>query len=123
MSARRFKSLLSAGALGALLLAPSTIDPVHAQGRGRLKPLVSGQALRRPAPRGEAAYTRGYADGYEHGLADGRRRQRYDPVESREYRDGDGGYTESYGSRDAYRNNYRAGFRQGYENGYRDGTR
>jgi flagellar biosynthesis/type III secretory pathway protein FliH len=71
----------------------------------------------------ETAYARGYDDGYRTGVADGRRGERYDPAESREYRDADGGYTESYGSRDAYRTNYRAGFRQGYEDGYRAGTR
>ena len=71
----------------------------------------------------EAASARGYADGYERGLSDGRDRDRYDPVGSGDYRDGDNGYSGSYGSRDAYKNNYRAGFRQGYEDGFRDGTR
>jgi hypothetical protein len=68
----------------------------------------------------EAASARGFSDGYERGLNDGRDRDRYDPVGSRDYRDGDNGYSGSYGSRDAYKNNYRAGFRQGYEEGYRD---
>jgi hypothetical protein len=54
----------------------------------------------------------------------GRRRSRR-PVlsNSTSSSDADGGYTESYGSRDAYRTNYRAGFCQGYEDGYRAGTR
>lgn len=84
-----------------------------------------GDAPGRRAPGGyqEAAAARGYSDGFEAGLNDGRRGNRYDPVASRDYRDGDNGYSRSYGSRDAYRNNYRAGFRQGYEEGYRDGTR
>jgi flagellar biosynthesis/type III secretory pathway protein FliH len=76
-------------------------------------------------PRGglqEPALARGYADGYEQGLSDGREGNRYDPVKHREYRSGDLGYERSYGTRDAYKNNYRAGFRQGYEEGYRDGT-
>jgi hypothetical protein len=79
----------------------------------------------RRAPRGyqEPAYARGYSDGFARGLSDGRDRDRYDPVASRDYRDGDNGYFGGYGSRDAYRNNYRAGFRQGYEEGYRDGAR
>ena len=84
-----------------------------------------GDGLGRRAPGGyqEAAAARGYSDGFEDGLNDGRRGNRYDPVDSRDYRDGDNGYSGSYGSRDAYRNNYRAGFRQGYEDGYRDGSR
>ena len=84
-----------------------------------------GEGLGRRAPGGyqEAATARGYSDGFEDGLNDGRRGNRYDPVDSRDYRDGDNGYSGAYGSRDAYRNNYRAGFRQGYEDGYRDGSR
>ena len=39
------------------------------------------------------------------------------------YRRGDAGYSNDYGSRDAYKNNYRAGFRQGYDEGYRDGVK
>jgi flagellar biosynthesis/type III secretory pathway protein FliH len=72
----------------------------------------------------EPAVARGFNDGYERGLSDGRDGDRYDPVGSRDYRDGDNGYSGSYrGTRDAYKNNYRTGFRQGYEDGYRDGTR
>jgi hypothetical protein len=84
-----------------------------------------GDAPGRRAPGGyqEAAAGRGYSDGFEDGLNDGRNGNRYDPVDSRDYRDGDNGYSRSYGSRDAYRNNYRAGFRQGYEDGYREGLR
>lgn len=80
----------------------------------------------RQAPRRgyqEPAFARGYAHGYQQGLRDGGNRDRYDPVGSRDYRNGDQGYDQSYGSRDAYKDNYRAGFRQGYEDGYRDGTR
>lgn len=79
----------------------------------------------RQLPRGyqEPAFARGYADGYEEGLRDGRDRDRYDPVGSRDYRNGDQGYYNGYGSRDAYKNNYRAGFRQGYDDGYRDRRR
>lgn len=82
-----------------------------------------GLGRRPPGGYREPASARGYSDGYEHGLNDGRRGNRYDPVASRDYRDGDNGYFGSYGSRDAYRDNYRAGFRQGYEGGYRDAAR
>lgn len=71
----------------------------------------------------EPAFARGYSDGWEKGLEDGRDRDRYDPVRHGDYRSGDNGYQRSYGSRDAYKNNYRSGFRQGYEDGYRDTTR
>jgi hypothetical protein len=95
--------------------------------RGRVRasrqPDPFGRGRRGPGGFQEAASARGYSDGYESGLDDGRDRDRYDPVGSRDYRDGDNGYSGSYGSRDAYKNNYRAGFRQGYEDGYRDGTR
>ena len=71
----------------------------------------------------EAAFSRGYADGYMRGLDDRRDRDRYDPVGDKAYRRGDAGYSNDYGSRDAYKNNYRAGFRQGYDEGYRDGVK
>jgi hypothetical protein len=71
----------------------------------------------------DPAFARGYSDGWDHGAEDQRDRDRYDPVRHGDYRDGDDGYSRSYGSRDAYKNNYRAGFRQGYEEGYRNGTR
>jgi len=71
----------------------------------------------------DPAFARGYSDGWERGADDGRDRDRYDPVRHGDYRDGDDGYTRSYGSRDVYKNNYRAGFRQGYEDGYRSGAR
>lgn len=67
----------------------------------------------------EPAYARGYADGFAKGREDVDDRDRYDPVRHREYRDGDRGYKDSYGSRDLYKQNYREGFREGYEDGYR----
>ena len=82
------------------------------------RPGVVGRQL--PRAYQEPAFARGYADGYEQGLRDSRDRDRYDPVGSRDYRNGDQGYYNGYGSRDAYRNNYRAGFRQGYDDGYRN---
>lgn len=93
------------------------------QGRG---PVAGRQsAANRQMPRGyqEPAFARGYQDGHQRGLADGKGRQRYDPADSPDYRNGDQGYASAYGSRDAYRSNYRAGFRQGYEQGYREATR
>jgi hypothetical protein len=68
----------------------------------------------------EPAFARGYSDGWEKGVDDGRDRDRYDPVRHGDYKDADNGYERNYGSKDAYKNNYRTGFRQGYEDGYRN---
>ena len=125
MCSRHWKSLLLSGVVSVLFLA-SSVDTANAQGRGRGRPVRQGVfAMKQTPPRGyqEPAFARGYSDGHQDGLADGRQRNHYDPADSREYRDGTQGYAASYGSRDAYRDNYRAGFRQGYEAGYRAGTR
>lgn len=86
----------------------------NSRGRTRL--------LQAPRQYQEPAFARGYTNGFEEGLRDGRNRNRYDPVGSRDYRSGERGYDRAYGSLDAYKDNYRAGFRKGYEAGYRDGT-
>lgn len=110
-----------------VIVEPSgqVIAPV--QNRGPLarpsRPLRPWRPQDRRAAVQEPATARGYADGYERGLDDGRDRDRYDPVGHRNYRAGDLGYYRDYGPREAYRNNYRSGFRQGYEDGYRDGAR
>ena len=124
MFGRKWRPRLFAAALGAVFILPATTLTLDAQGHARLR-AKSADVVKRQAPRRhqEPAYARGYADGHARGLNDGRNNDRYDPVGSREYRNGDEGYHAGYGSRDAYRTNYRAGFRQGYEDGYRDGTR
>ena len=71
----------------------------------------------------DPASTRGYENGYDLGLLDARKGERYDPVRHRDYRDANRGYASSHGSRDGYKTNFRTGFRQGYEDGYREGTR
>jgi hypothetical protein len=124
----------------AVLLTSPVFDLAFGQNRGRGQPaqgkdrgpLPSGRGqsaaqgiVNRLVPRAyqEPAFARGYRDGHQLGLADGRTRELYDPASNAEYRNGDEGYTPSYGSREAYKNNYRAGFRQGYEDGYRSVTR
>ena len=119
------RRLLSTAASAALITS-TIIAPLDAQGRGRparenARRALSGKQV--PRSYEEPAFARGYAEGHQRGLDAGRRTARYDPVGSRDYREGDRGYSPSYGSRDAYKTNYRAGFRQGYEDGYRDGTR
>lgn len=61
----------------------------------------------------------GYRDGFEEGARDVRNRDRYDPVRSRRYREGDHDYDRRYGARDDYKRDYRAGFMRGYEDAYR----
>ena len=104
--------------LAIILICASLLAPVavHAQPRPRHD---NGLHLGQLKKGTEPAFARGYSEGYRQGVSDAKRRERYDPVGSRDYRDGDQGYAASYGSRDAYKNNYRAGFRQGYEDGYR----
>lgn len=117
-------------AVVAMLAVPGVSDADQGRGRGRGLESKSG-ASRTPAgakgrsSRGyqDPATTNGYDQGYERGVSDGRDGERYDPVRHRDYRDGDRGYAESYGAKDAYRTNFRTGFRQGYEDGYREGTR
>jgi hypothetical protein len=111
--------------LGATLIL-SSAAPLSAQGRGRGRADKDAESPRWSLPGRvipqkyeEPAFARGYAAGKEKGAADATKGDRYDPVASKEYREGDLGYAASYGSRDAYRSNYRAGFRQGYEEGYR----
>jgi len=109
-----------------LLLAPALTCRADAQRPGRPETITPPATVFSPLlQRGgqEPAYARGYAAGYQRGVADARRGDRYDPANSREYRDADQGYSDSYGSREAYRNNYRAGFRKGYDDGYRNQTR
>jgi hypothetical protein len=111
-----------AAAASVALMAFTFHAPLDAQGRGRANRdaprwNVPGRAL--PQKFEEPAFARGFEAGRERGRADAAKGERYDPVASREYRDGDPGYSASYGSRDAYKSNYRAGFRQGYEEGYR----
>ena len=116
---------------GVALTVSAFPAPLEAQGRGKPAPSKVEGSTREPSRlnlsgRGtakkfeEPAFARGYEAGKARGLAHAKDGERYDPVASQEYRDGDRGYTASYGSRDAYKSNYRAGFRQGYEDGYRN---
>jgi hypothetical protein len=105
------------GALGRVAV------PVEAQRNPLQRPLRQWRLPERRGPSQEPAAARGYADGYQRGVDDGRDKDRYDAVGHANYKSADAGYDVKYGSKDAYRNNYRAGFRQGYEDGYRDGSR
>jgi flagellar biosynthesis/type III secretory pathway protein FliH len=63
-----------------------------------------------------AGFDRGYWDGLRHGDQDSRRRAGYD-FRSREYKDGERGYSRSM----QHKGDYKKGYRQGYESGYNDG--
>ena len=129
MRASKWTRLLLATVASALLSIPVNADqPVNAQRgwqrEGRRFRQDDRTGLRRtPRVSQEPAFARGYADGYDKGLADSRGRERYDPVRHKDYKEADQGYVGTYGTKDAYRNNYRAGFRQGYDDGYRDSTK
>jgi hypothetical protein len=136
MGLSTWKSLLTASIAWVVLLIPLESEAQDRQQRGlrpsqsRWQPAVARtQAYGAPAlmqrsrPQQESAFAAGYQDGLDKGASDGREGERYDPVRHREYREAERGYSEAYGSRDAYRDNYRAGFRQGYEEGYRAGAR
>ena len=125
----------------AVLVTSPEFDLAFGQNRGRGQPAQGGKEggmvppgrgqsaaqglVNRLVPRAyqERAFARGYEDGHQRGLADGRRRDCTTPPAAPSTRSGDEGYSPSYGSRNAYKSNYRAGFRQGYEDGYRLVTR
>jgi len=75
---------------------------------------------RRAVPRFDLAFLNGDEDGYEAGLKDRRRGDRFDPIREKRYRSADHGYDRRYGPKDLYKNRYREGFRRGYQEGYRD---
>ncbi len=78
---------------------------------------------RRGEPRFDFAVNSGLRDGYEAGLRDAQRGDRFDPVREKRYRSGDQGYDRRYGPREFYKDRYRNAFRRGYEDGDRDGRR
>jgi len=82
-----------------------------------------GGPLYRATPRFDAAFRNGQDDGYEAGLRDGQRGERFDPIGEKRYRSGDRNYDRRYGPRDLYTDRYRDGFRRGYADGYQDGRR
>ena len=70
------------------------------------------------AAQNNAPYERGYREGIQRGTDDARDGRRFEPQRDREYRDGDRGYNDRWGSREQYRNEFRRGFSSGYREGY-----
>jgi len=64
------------------------------------------------------AIEQGFRDGFERGIRDARRGNRFDPVHAPEYRSGDRRYDRRYGPRESYKREYRRAFREGYRRGY-----
>src|ERR1044071_1011541 len=104
MRARNWTRLLVAVITCGAFAAPVVGEPSMAAQRGFRRDLRSDDRGGRRIPRGyqEPAFARGYDEGYAKGLADGRTRERYDPVRHKDYRQADQGYTGAYGSKDAY---------------------
>ena len=111
---------LSVLAVACLIASLTSAVPVEADGRARGVGRLWAMTPAAERVDQEPAYARGYADGLKCAQDDRQSGRKYDPVGHREYRDGDQGFSQSYGSREAYKDNYRAGFRAGYDAGYRD---
>src|SRR6185436_7327358 len=71
----------------------------------------------------DPAFSRGYADGWDHGADERHDRDRYDPGRHGAYKTAADGSSRSPASTDAYTTNSRSAFRQGYAAGYRNGER
>ena len=72
----------------------------------------------RPGGYADFAYDQGYRDGIRSGQKDLSEHARFEPADQPSYRDGDHGYSRSYGDIEAYKRNYREGFMRGYQDGY-----
>ena len=67
----------------------------------------------------QIAQQQGYQAGLNTGASDAQRRQSYNPQRSHYYKDGDSGYSSSYGNRGQYKQVFRNAFLSGYDQGYR----
>jgi hypothetical protein len=96
-------------------------DP-RAVPRGSRSPNVysyPGTDRRDPYSYNNPASDFGYRDGYEKGLNDVRKHDRYDPGRHGWYKSADRGYDRQFGSKDRYKDRYREAFISGYSQGYR----
>lgn len=105
------------------LLSSVACGTVYAQGRGYppYPTYPRGGGVYRGGGYADAAYQRGFDDGYRRGLDAGRDGDRYDPRREGWYRSGDRGYDRRWGSRVEYQRVYRDAFTRGYDQGYREG--
>jgi hypothetical protein len=64
------------------------------------------------------AQQNGYRDGYNKGIEERREGDRYNPQDTRPYRNGLNGYNRNMGNREQYKQIYRQAFLQGFRQGY-----
>ncbi len=109
------------GGFAAVLLLAVGCAPVHAQVWGGDR----DHDRDRDGDRGyysqdyqRQAYDNGYRRGMDRGERDGRDGRAMNFRDERDYRNGDWGYNDRYGSRDYYRQAFRQGFEAGYYAGY-----
>lgn len=115
----RMQRGIRAAAILFALATTAACSSVYAQGRGYPYPNYPNQRGGRGYQ--DAAYSRGFDDGYRQGLDAARDGDRYDVRREGQYRSADRGYDRRYGSRSQWQRVYRSGFTQGYDQGYRDG--
>ncbi|MEO5897619.1 MAG: hypothetical protein ABIS06_18160 [Vicinamibacterales bacterium] len=114
------KRLFLAPALGALALATAT--PAFAQ-YGRPDPRRPSYGSSRYSEVGRIAYDNGFREGIEEGEKDIRARDRFYYEDEGDFKNGDKGYSRSYGDKNIYRQTFRDGFADGYSEGYRRASR
>ena len=120
---RMHRAVRAAAVLFAVLVTTACSD-IYAQGRRNYPTYPNYPGGRNQGGyRGyqDAAYTRGFDDGYRRGLEAARGGDRYDVRRESWYRSADRGYDRRYGPRTEWRQVYRDGFTQGYDRGYREG--
>lgn len=93
----------------------------YAQGRGYPNYPSQRGGVSRGGGYGDAAYQRGFDDGYRRGLDAARDGDRYDPRREGWYRSADRGYDRRWGSRSEYQRAYRDAFMRGYDRGFQEG--
>lgn len=69
------------------------------------------------------AMENGARDGLSLGTRDARRHDRFDPQNTREYKQATSGYSSRFGSKEAYKQAYREGFMRAYRQAYEDERR
>jgi len=109
------KRLFLAPAVGALALA--TASPALAQ-YGRPETRRPSYGSSRYSEVGRIAYDNGFREGIEEGEKDARSRDRFYYQDEGDFKNGDKGYSRSYGDKNMYRQTFRTGFADGYTEGY-----
>ena len=116
-----FKPLLVAVAGSLLIAAPAAVQAQipGAYFPGKASPQrYSGEPQVSYYDARRTAYDQGYREGLRRGEADGRRGNRFNYHDAREFQRADKGYHRSFGDRERYRQVFRDGFASGYADGY-----